>query len=290
MNRHVFQLISAITLLIAPLNSQAAAVWEVTSEKSTLYIGGTVHMLSEQDYPLPKAYEAAYLASEKLVFETDVNGLNTPDTQQKFQQVVFANDGKTIDQKINQQNLSDLKKYLDSRNIPLANVESFTPSFLATYLSLIELEHLGFTNQGVDEFYAQKANQDSKSIAWLEEIDEQINFLVELEQLDHDFVMKFGLMELNKISELIDSIRTDWRSGDMEALAKMGITELLNDYPSIYRSLLSDRNHNWLPQIENMLTDDTIEFVLVGALHLAGPDSVLTLLENKGYTVSQLNL
>nr|WP_282658493.1 TraB/GumN family protein [Pseudoalteromonas shioyasakiensis] len=37
------------------------------------------------------------------------------------------------------------------------------------------------------------------------------------------------------------------------------------------------------------LTDQQKELVLVGAAHLAGEDSLLALLESKGYVIAQLN-
>ncbi|MFQ3190047.1 MAG: hypothetical protein ACI936_001177 [Paraglaciecola sp.] len=56
----------------------------------------------------------------------------------------------------------------------------------------------------------------------------------------------------------------------------------------MYQDLLVTRNINWLPKIVNMLSDQPIEFVLVGALHLAGPDSVLAKLKAKGYKIKKL--
>tara|TARA_B100002003_G_scaffold46025_1_gene41387 strand:+ start:574 stop:735 length:162 start_codon:yes stop_codon:yes gene_type:complete len=53
--------------------------------------------------------------------------------------------------------------------------------------------------------------------------------------------------------------------------------------------LLIQRNKNWLPAIEEMLTTAQTEFVLVGTMHLSGKDSVLDMLRDKGYKVSQVN-
>jgi len=52
--------------------------------------------------------------------------------------------------------------------------------------------------------------------------------------------------------------------------------------------LLVARNDDWLPQIQRMLSDAPVELILVGSLHLAGPDSVLAKLTAKGYTVEKL--
>ena len=43
--------------------------------------------------------------------------------------------------------------------------KNLKPDALATSLSMIELKHLGFTSEGVDHFYAQKAKQDKQRLA-----------------------------------------------------------------------------------------------------------------------------
>ena len=52
-----------------------------------------------------------------------------------------------------------------------------------------------------------------------------------------------------------------------------------------YDRLLTNRNAKWVPQIEAMLDAPGTKLVAVGAGHLAGPDSVIKMLRDKGYTV-----
>ena len=42
-------------------------VWKVSKGSNYLYVGGTVHILSETDYPLPYAFELAYQRLAALV-------------------------------------------------------------------------------------------------------------------------------------------------------------------------------------------------------------------------------
>ena len=69
-----------------------SSVWQVTSDNSTLFIGGTVHLLRPTDYPLPSEYEAAYLESEELYFETDISSMNDLSVQAKMLQELTYND------------------------------------------------------------------------------------------------------------------------------------------------------------------------------------------------------
>ena len=55
--------------------------------------------------------------------------------------------------------------------------------------------------------------------------------------------------------------------------------------PEMKKALLTDRNQNWVGQIEKMLTEKKVFFITVGAGHLAGPDGVPALLREAGYRV-----
>jgi hypothetical protein len=60
------------------------------------------------------------------------------------------------------------------------------------------------------------------------------------------------------------------------------------DFPEVYQTLLVERNEAWMPQLEAMFASKEVEFVLVGALHLAGKDGVLAKLGARGYRITQL--
>ncbi|WP_249319722.1 TraB/GumN family protein, partial [Pseudoalteromonas sp. S186] len=44
--------------------------------------------------------------------------------------------------------------------------------------------------------------------------------------------------------------------------------------PDSYQHVLTARNNNWLPIVEAMYNNDSSEFVLVGAGHVVGQDSL----------------
>jgi uncharacterized protein YbaP (TraB family) len=49
------------------------SVWEISNGDNVLYIGGTIHILRESDYPLPSAFDTAFNDSEIIVFETSAD-------------------------------------------------------------------------------------------------------------------------------------------------------------------------------------------------------------------------
>ena len=278
-----------LTLLAAAtFQTQAASVWKVTSGSNTLYIGGTIHLLTAQDYPLPKAYEKAYQAADKVIFETNMETLSNPAFKRQMQAELSYSDGTTIDQVISAETYQSLKIYLNARQIPFTAIQNLKPSALAISLSMIELKHLGFTSEGVDQFYAQKAQQDQKPKGWLEEPEAQVEMLSNLNDQDSNDVINYTLSDIKDMPKTMNDLRESWRKGDMETMADIELTDFRQDYPEVYQSLLVDRNNLWIAQIENMLKNDEVEFIMVGAMHLAGPDSLLAKLKASGYQVSKL--
>jgi uncharacterized protein YbaP (TraB family) len=60
----MFKKLAFATLLATSLTTQAASVWKVTNGENVTYFGGTVHILKEENFPLPAEYDKAYAASD----------------------------------------------------------------------------------------------------------------------------------------------------------------------------------------------------------------------------------
>ena len=101
-------------------------------------------------------------------------------------------------------------------------------------------------------------------------------------------MIRYALDDVKQLPQALGELKKYWQSGDMESLYRSQGKSFHDDFPEIYQQLLIQRNENWLPAIENMLTTAQIEFVLVGTMHLSGPDSVLDRLRNKGYQITQV--
>ena len=85
-----------------------------------------------------------------------------------------------------------------------------------------------------------------------------------------------------KIGELIKA----WREGDADKLQKL-MNDAMADSPAIYKRLLTDRNHNWIPKIEELARGEKKAIIIVGAGHLVGKEGVVELLKKDGLKVTQ---
>lgn len=269
--------------------SHAAPVFKVENGDNTLYLAGTMHLLSKSDYPLPPAFKQAYEASDTLVFETDMAAMNTPEIQQQSVAMLTYNDGRSLADSLSKKTLSLLQAHLQSRQVPFDSFKPLKPGLAAIMLSVIELNKLGITHPGVDMYYNTLAVGDGKSISWFEEPQEQFAFLARMGEKNSDEYIQYTLNDIDNLPSSINTLKDAWRSGDLEKLEAVGITTWAEQYPDIYTIILSERNNKWMSKLHQFLKEGETELVLVGALHLAGNDGLIAQLKDAGYAVSQLN-
>jgi uncharacterized protein YbaP (TraB family) len=277
------------TSIVAPFSALAASVWKVTDGGSSVYFGGTIHILKAENFPLPPQFYKAYVAADKLVFETDIESAQTPDFQQKMRSQMILKDGTTLQTRLNDKTYSALKKHMDLKGIPITNFHPLKPSMVAITITMMEYQANGFDQDGVDQIFAGKAKEDGKQIEWFESIQEQLDFIVNIGGDDDNAMINYTLGEIQTLPASIDDMLSSWRDGDLDKLNKKVVEPMRESSPEIYASLIIQRNQNWMPKIMAMLKDKPTEFVLVGAAHLAGKDSIFAKLEAKGYKIEKVN-
>jgi len=273
-------------VLITPAYAESP-LWKVSKGNDHLYIGGTVHVLGYRDYPLPKEFDEVYKQSEMLVFETDINEMQSPKNQALMASKMIYQDGSKLEQHLKSSTYKALEQYLKPLGIPVITFEDYRPGMVSIMLTMMELRRLGIMGAGVDQFYNNKAVNDKKNIGKLETIEEQISFLEKMGEGDPDEFILYTLREMKNMEEMFKSLKQAWRIGDNRKLAELAL-DPLKEFPETYQMLVVKRNKAWVPQIEAMLKTKEIEMVLVGALHLVGEESVLKQLEALGYKIKNL--
>lgn len=94
--------------------------------------------------------------------------------------------------------------------------------------------------------------------------------------------------------ETIDAWKIDKEYFELYTLYKAqnltGIDSLVSSEASFQKMehlLLSKRNHDWLPKIENLIKGQP-GFIAVGCAHLPGNEGLITLLRKQGYTLEPI--
>lgn len=277
-----------IIAIFAVISMGNSPVWKISKGDKVLYIGGTIHVLTKSDYPLPKTFDEAYSKSSTLVFETDIQKVKSPEFQQSLMMNMLLKNGKTLKDVLKAETYSKVEKYFTKLGMPMVGMASFKPSMIALTLTMLELQRLGLIGAGVDEFFSKKAIKDKKNLGKLETVEQQLNFLTSMGEGNEDEMIMHTLKEMEKMPTLLQSMKDAWRIGNVSELDKIGLSPFKKDFPDVYNQFIVKRNNAWMPLIENMIKDDDVEFILVGALHLVGEDGVIEKLEALGYVVEMM--
>lgn len=262
------------------------SVWEVKADGNSIYIGGTVHVLRPQDYPLPPEYDSAYIRSDQLVFEADMEKLGDQALlQQLMMKAMYAGD-TTLETVISTEAYKALEAEYLKFNIPVSNLKKLKPSMVIITLTALKMKQLGLASDGIDKYYFDKAKTDKKELSFLESIEDQIDIMVNMGIGDENEFVLYSLKDFDNMEEELMELIETWRDGSAKNMVRQ-INEMKMEFPEIYNKLLVERNEKWMPKIEAYLFDKKIEFIMVGALHLHGPDGILKKLKERNYEVVQ---
>lgn len=276
-----------LLLTISKANADTS-VWKVSKGDSHIYLGGTLHILSKSDYPLPAEFDEAYDNSDLVVFETDIEALSSPETAQLMISKMLYTDGSTIHDHLAKKTVKALEAHLKQRGMSLDQYKILKPAMMSVTLTLIELKNMGIDTAGVDSYYSDKATADNKEQLMLETTEQQIDFVANMGADNPDRMLEYTIRDLADLKNTMDVMLNAWREGDPETLNAELIDVLAQDYPKMHQNLIVNRNNNWLPQLVSYFDTGEIEFVMVGAGHLVGEVGLLKLLAADGYKVEKL--
>ncbi|HSH41986.1 MAG TPA: TraB/GumN family protein [Arenicellales bacterium] len=287
--RRPFTALLALALPAAGLAD--AAVWRVTGGPSPFYVAGTIHKLSPDHYPLPEEYQAAYQRSEVLVFETDIAAMQSTDVRSQLAARSRLPDGETLTGLLQPETRRALADYCADTDFPVERLERLRPAPAMLTLLAVALNDLGVTAPGVDEYFHRRARADAKATLALETPEQQIDYLLSLDQGDpNGFVMR-SIADLREARRGgLETSLDIWRQGDEEKLVEHFLKDPLLEAPELYQALLVERNRNWMTSIRQFAETAEIELVLVGVAHLLGEHGLPALLAAEGYAVEKLDL
>jgi len=271
----------------SPAPQTKHCLWKIQGQTNAVFLFGSIHFLKKDFYPLDPPIEAAYRQSQMVVFETDLEEMLSPKTQVKMLQMGSCPAGETIQKQVAGETYAALTNDLRRLGLPLAMMDPFKPWMAAILLVGIELQKLGFEpDQGVDKYFHTKAQRDHKSLAGLETLEFQLGLFNSFSRAESEAMLLESLTEISRFKGTLLDLTAAWKSGDTQKIEGL-MLENLRKFPQVYKKLMLERNVTWAGKISELLTQGKNAFVVVGAGHLAGKDSVVALLEKKGFRIEQ---
>lgn len=262
-------------------------LWRVSSEKGTLFLLGTVHLLKPGTHRVSPAAEAAFEQAQTILLELDLDEAQSPASRQMFARKALLQ-GERLEDKVSSETLALAVEKIQAMGLPLDRLRSLKPWSLSLTLALFKLQTLGFDpRHGVDRYYFDRGKQAGKAMGALETMEYQLDRFDGMSDRLQEEMLVQALQDLDGLEEETERLVRAWSRGGAETLAEF-MRESFKDYPGLYQRLIVERNNNWLIRLKPLLDRPGTTLVVVGALHLVGPESVVELLKKLGYAVKQL--
>jgi len=262
-----------------------SSVWSVSDGRTTLYIGGTVHLLRSADYPLPHEFDRAYERSDYLVFETDIAAVRSDAFAAALMKKMLLPRDKTLKTVLAPATYRILQEYLSSEHYPQTMFEHLQPWGVMLTLTQLQLEKYGIDQSGVDAYYGERAIREGKPCRFFETPEEQIDIITTIGAGEEDAMILQTIEEMKMLPEMMTWMVRDWREGNMHRIHKELVETMEQESPQTYRTILSGRNEQWLLKLAALMDEGKTGLILVGAMHLPGNGGLLERLRRLGYRV-----
>jgi uncharacterized protein YbaP (TraB family) len=294
-NRHALRAqICATVAIVGLLTSGALAqtrgrsfLWRVQSGSNVMYLAGSVHALTPDAYPLNPAYERAFTASSALVEEIDLAEADPLSGGLGLLAKGMYQDGRTLDRTVSRETLALVQDKLKGTPLTLDAIQLMKPWMVMLMLEALGSQSAGLDPElGLDKHFYNLATNGGKQVIGLETAESQIDRFDKMPESMQEQMLKSELAEMDTEKTSLRSLLTAWQTGDAPAIEKMLLGSFSSN-PTAYDSLITQRNRNWMPQLEACLKRTSPCFVVVGAAHIVGPQGLLAMLQQRGYRVEQ---
>jgi len=248
---------------------------------------GSIHVARADLYPLDPRIEQAYADADALVLEIDLTKTNLVSAAMRMGKLGRYPPGDSLDRHVSTETLRKLEKHAPGGLLSASTLKQFRPWFVATTILQTKLEKLGYDPaHGLDRHFADLAEKDDKEVIGLETIDEQIDIFTSMPEATQVLMLEQTLDDLDEIEPMMQLVLDAWRRGDPKVVDEEMIEPLRTpQLRPLFTKMFSERNRRWDRALAEYEKSERTYFVVVGAGHLVGKDSVVDLIERRGRKV-----
>src|SRR5215813_3887396 len=262
-------------------------LWKVQSGANVMYLAGSVHALTADAYPLNPAYQRAFDASSTLVEEIDLAEADPLSGGLGLLAKGMYQDGRTFSSVVSKETTALIAQKLKSTPLTLELIQPMKPWMVMLMFEALGAQSAGLDPElGLDKHFYNLATGAGKQVIGLETAQYQIDRFDKMPDAMQERLLRSELAEMETEQTSLRSLLTAWQTGDGPAIEKMLLTSF-TDNPAAYNSLITERNRNWMPQLDACLKRPSPCFVIVGAAHVVGPQGLLAMLRQRGYRIEQ---
>jgi len=274
----IVPLFVALTLKSMILFSQNAGgnglLWEISGNglKEKSYIFGTMHLIPEKEFFIPKTLQEKLLTTKILATEIE---MDIPLMKQvSLAKKMILPEEKSIKDYMNAEDYKKLETYCkDSVKLSDKKISQYFRLKPYFALSMLVKDMIGDFKTYDKEIEKLASGKKIKNVG-LETIDDQLSIF-------DSIPIEKQLKELNGDLNLMKDYRellALYKTGNVDEMAAQATKELDGE------KLLFSRNRKWVPVLDKMLKENAT-FIAVGAAHLGGETGMINQLRMLGYQV-----
>jgi len=264
------------------------AIWQVSDRDTNIYLFGTVHLLPPGTQWRSAKLDKATREAGTLVVETIIDEKNPQAFAAELARLSMRPGLPPIASRVRPEKQAALRAVIAKSGIPeaaLNNMETWAAAFALLQLQFKEIGVSG--TDGVELALRNAFSAAGKRVEQLETNSQQLGFFDGLPESAQRELLEGAVESPAAAKQQFDSMLAAWMSGDVAAIGRTFNAEFQNS-PELKEALLSRRNANWAYWVHSRLGQPGTVFVAVGAGHLAGNDSVVEMLKQRGLRVRRV--
>lgn len=280
-------LFSTVATFSQKIENSNNLLWQISGKniEKPSYIFGTMHMMPQKDFFYPNQFKEKFNSCQVLVMEIDMD-ISIKEQLALLPKVMYP-DKKTLKDYMDEDDYNKYRVFFTDtmglKKKKLTKFEKIRPFFA---YSLILKKLL----PGKIAMFEPKLNKMAKKkkmdIYGLETLDFQMNMVEDIsieEQVEMFLISEDASKTNNLVTEFFETVDM-YKKQNIDGMTEM-TEEESGENEEFTKTFLTDRNENWIPKIEKLISNKPT-FIAVGAAHLGGDLGVLNLLREAGYTVT----
>ncbi|PIP35274.1 MAG: TraB/GumN family protein [Desulfobacterales bacterium CG07_land_8_20_14_0_80_52_14] len=256
-------------------------LWRI--ERSGLrpsFLMGTIHVEDERVLQLSPAAELAFSATDALVLELVLDEVAVF----KAAAAMIYMDGTDLKAVLGEDLFTKTASAMKTYGVPEIALRRMKPWAVMSTLMVPKPK----TGNFLDLLLYRRAVQSGKSVFGLETVEEQVGVLESLPLKDQIEILRETLDQFELFPRVFSTMIEMYLAGDLDGLAALSERFIQTQDRGLVNRFMErlndNRNLRMAERLQTYLEQGNV-FVAVGALHLSGENSLLRLLEARGYTV-----
>lgn len=264
-------------------------IWEAKKGEDTVYLVGTMHPAPTDVNFFNEKINDIIEKTDSVALELDLTDSTILKEVENYQKDKYFLKNGELKDSLTEEEFKKLEVILKDYGVKYKDIKSTSVDGLLITLNNLPFTMAGFTGEVFDVQLSKKYKELNKKVISLETVKEQLDILTTNNDAN---ILKEFINGYDKKTMIDDDIKLTkklfkaYETSDKEFAEKE--VDRYKEDPELYDKLIAKRNIKMVEKIDKMVEEKNKFMVAVGYLHFFGEDSIIKLLEEKGYEIKDI--